>query len=856
MFVLPQTPAVAGRPPAPLSSDSTRVDISSKHGSGHFGRWVVDRFGLPAYRYTIDQLKDPRAQNSELAGSVDAWHQIGNDRIVANAYNHGYVQLWSQERQYQWINYPAPSEKHFAGGYGYLRTPSRMFSTLYVDRPKDAKTEREFGVGYVRRRTTVPGSDVEEFVYAPFGDESVLLHDVTVRNTGKRNVKASWFEYWDVNPQIQANSQTRRGVLSPSFNASTRTLMAQQSPLPDDPDPFTVYASALHGPLNGYDTDVNAFFGSGTRDRPAAVVAGKATDSIAAPSTGLTPNASMFAFQAPLKLAPGESITLRYAYGAVQQPKIGGIVSRARLTSLQASERSWVEWLPQVSFPTAGAWLSRELQWDAYMVRSGATYEEKCGHHILSQGGYYQYDNAFQGAFRDPLQHMMPMIYSHPELAREVLRYSAREQPSGNGFVPYAMVSNCTRFDLGSSDDLDFWLLWAAAEYAMATRDFAFFDEVIPYYDGGSASMWEHLRVAFTHQENIVGRGPHGGYITGATGDWSDFQTQFMQMTESMLVTAQLAYAYPLLAQVADVRGDKEFASLLRGVGEFNRQTLVREWTGKGWFSRGYSGTRQIGAGAINSEPQPWAVLAGAASRSRQKTLVRNIRRFLTGIGAPGGPSKIGSAQSPARNDPEVTEQGIVPQDSAVYVGNVWFALNGALVWGVAGIDEKFAWDEFVRNTLAQHASAFPDHWDGVISTDDVCHAWYADPPEMCSTGLTTRYFTQILHQPAWSLLDAIKLAGIVPNRDGYRIEPHVLSESYSLRMPLVGVARGPRVIRGYIRPERGGKIVMDVVLPRGIKRATAWANGKPIAVVIRKGTVRFVLPAKRRKAADWAVTW
>ena len=31
------------------------------YGSGHFGEWITDRFGLPAYRYTCDQLTDPKA---------------------------------------------------------------------------------------------------------------------------------------------------------------------------------------------------------------------------------------------------------------------------------------------------------------------------------------------------------------------------------------------------------------------------------------------------------------------------------------------------------------------------------------------------------------------------------------------------------------------------------------------------------------------------------------------------------------------------------------------------------------------------------------------------------------------------
>ena len=38
-------------------------------------------------------------------------------------------------------------------------------------------------------------------MYAPFGDDPVLLHDVTIRNTSHRRLRASWVEYWGVNPK-------------------------------------------------------------------------------------------------------------------------------------------------------------------------------------------------------------------------------------------------------------------------------------------------------------------------------------------------------------------------------------------------------------------------------------------------------------------------------------------------------------------------------------------------------------------------------------------------------------------------------------------------------------------------------
>ena len=77
-------------------------------------------------------------------------------------------------------------------------------------------------------------------------------------------------------------------------------------------------------------------------------------------------------------------------------------------------------------------------------------------------------------------------------------------------------------------------------------------------------------------------------------------------------MTAQLAYAYPRLADLADLRGDRGFARRLRARARELKAVVRREWTGRGWYSRGYDGDRQIGAGVIFGEPQPWAMLAGA----------------------------------------------------------------------------------------------------------------------------------------------------------------------------------------------------------------------------------------------------
>ena len=51
---------VGARAPAPLSRDHTAPDVRSTAGSGIFGRWFVDGFGLPAYSCLLYTSPSPR----------------------------------------------------------------------------------------------------------------------------------------------------------------------------------------------------------------------------------------------------------------------------------------------------------------------------------------------------------------------------------------------------------------------------------------------------------------------------------------------------------------------------------------------------------------------------------------------------------------------------------------------------------------------------------------------------------------------------------------------------------------------------------------------------------------------------
>jgi hypothetical protein len=864
------TTAHAGAPP-PLSAGRARPPAASAYGSGSFGSWFVDAFELPAFRYTIDEAVDPRARQPELAGGTEAQHQVGNDNIVAAAFNHGYTQLWSQAREAQWANRYQPEARHYAGGYGYLRAGATLLSTLYPDRPAGADVERDFGVGYARKRLAADGLTVEQVVYAPFGDDPLLLDDVTITNTGAAARQVSWFEYWDVNPYDQA-AAVARGLDVPVWSPDTATLSVRQRGRAADAEPLSIFAAVLEGSVDGYETSLDAFFGAGSRAAPAAAAADALRGTLAPASAPGAVSPTLFTFRTALALAPGQSVTLRYAYGMAHDEDIPALVARyrAQAAPLESSESAWRDWLPRADFGGSRAWVARELEWDAYLLRSASVYEELCGEHTITQGGYYQYLTGLNLGFRSWPHYALPMVYAYPELARQILRYSVSWQPEQGGQLPYGSGPLCTPVQLGTSGDLDVWLLLAAAEYGLGSRDTAFFREQVPFFDTRQpASVWEHVKRSYDHQESL--RGPHGGYLAGTNGDWSDFSTQFLQMTESMLVTAQLAFVYPYLAELADRLGDRPFGLELRRRGAELRRVLRREWTGSGWYSRGYAGDRQIGSGAIFGEPQPWAILSGASSRGRAIRLVANIRRFLDGIGAPpevNGPSRIGSSLSPARNDPEVTERssppGGVGDNNANYVGGVWFDVNGWLAWALGELDgvvpgaRRHAWSEYTRNTLATHATVFPDHWAGTISVDDTCYAYYASRPAQCGNDLYRQYDGQITEQPTWMVMDAIRLAGITPTRRGYRIAPRFPFGRFSLRLPRIGVAARSGRLRGYVRPVESGPIELRVKLPPDVVPGslTAWAGGRAVVSRLLGNSVAFRLQGRADSVADWAVMW
>src|SRR5262249_30738922 len=67
-------------------------------------------------------------------------------------------------------------------------------STLYQGNAQHF--DRFFGVGYFQKQVSAGNYSVSQTIFAPFGDDPVLVSQVTITNKGATAANLRWMEYW------------------------------------------------------------------------------------------------------------------------------------------------------------------------------------------------------------------------------------------------------------------------------------------------------------------------------------------------------------------------------------------------------------------------------------------------------------------------------------------------------------------------------------------------------------------------------------------------------------------------------------------------------------------------------------
>ena len=322
-----------------------------------------------------------------------------------------------------------------------------------------------------------------------------------------------------------------------------------------------------------------------------------------------------FAFGSGRDVGDARSIVARYrGTGAVQ-------------TGLDGVWQYWNETLGAVNVQTPDAGFNFLANgWLVYQVLAAR---------MWGRSGFYQSGGAF--GFRDQLQDSAALIHAEPALAREQLvRAAAHQFPQGD-------VQHWWHPPLGRgvrtriSDDL-LWLPWAAARYVATVGDTGVLDEKIEFIDGRpvgptedsyydlpvrsseSATLYAHCVRAIDH---AMPTGAHGLPLIG-TGDWNDGMNLVGEAGtgESVWLAQFLCDVLGSFAALARGRGDTAFADRCAAKIDELRAAIEAAWDGD-WYRRAYFddgtplGSRESPECQIDSLPQSWAVLSGAAEPAR-----------------------------------------------------------------------------------------------------------------------------------------------------------------------------------------------------------------------------------------------
>ena len=912
------------------------IQITGKaFGSGNFGKWINDEQGLPAYQYTCNHLEDPKAitkTNKQWRPENEHLHQVGNDRVVGVASNYGHIQLRQDEGSPKFLNDYNPDENQYAGGFGYLTDGNAVLSTFY---PGNSESfERIFGMGYYRKTVKGQGLKADQTIFAPFGDDPLLISEVTITNERDTPVTVSWTEYWGcqtyqfsfkalaralaskkIHPNHYRRQMSKRfshnfsvfnknsgliddqmfrgnslgdrvvwGSLSFALKFVGKALTGGRSVKPpvkeavlEDTNLPPIFLISLDDSFDACGTDATAFFGEGGVQAPDGLNNLNFLQS--------NNSASGLFLQRKLQLQPNESKTIRFAYGYLPEGfELRSLIEKysdndtfAKSCNLWKKDRIELEL-------NGEEWVDRELSWHNYYLRSNLTFDSFFKEYIQSQGHVYQYIIGFQGAARDPLQHALPFIYTEGNIVKAVLRYTLKTV-TADGEIPYGIVgSGMVMPSPFRPSDQEMWLLWLASEYVLANRDKEFLDEILPTYPvygkkAGSASVRELLARCYRHLVNETGTGRHGLQRL-SNGDWNDAMVigyapqeeheNVEEVGESVLNAAMAGYALDIYSRLLEYIDDSKFAEEVRDYTEKQRQAVREQWTGK-WFKRAWL-TEEIGwIGEDNLwlEPQPWAIIGGAADSEMAKILSQSIDDLLR------KPTKAGAIILAKPDEKMVGAPGTGTNSG------VWPSINGTLIWALALVNGEMGWDEWKKNSQAVRAESYPDVWYDIWSGPDTYNSDLANRPGetmlSADSGLidgemdesdeeyTTGGFLGVnwtdfpvmnMHPHAWPLYTISKLLGIEFNEKGMDLAPTLPKESYRFSSPLFELIKSKEGYSGKYNPLGSGKWRINFRLDeKELGRFSSLIiNGKEIEITRENGMIIVEGDSSPGSPLQWAL--
>ena len=247
--------------------------------------------------------------------------------------------------------------------------------------------------------------------------------------------------------------------------------------------------------------------------------------------------------------------------------------------------------------------------------------------------------------YRDTVQDIQGVIHLAPEMAVEKIRFMLSAQVDNGGGLPLVKFTHNAGHE-DTPDDASYvketghpayraddalWLFPTVFKYVAETGDLAFIDEVIPFANKDSGTVYEHLKRAINFSMERLG--PHG-LPAGLYADWNDC-LRLGKNGESTFVAFQYYYAMTVIKYFAEYKNDTDYIAFIDRTQEAFKKLLNKLCWNEDRFIRGFTeagetiGKKSDAEASMWLNPQSWSVISGLATKEQADAALDSVQREL-----------------------------------------------------------------------------------------------------------------------------------------------------------------------------------------------------------------------------------
>ena len=526
------------------------------------------------------------------------------------------------------------------------------------------------------------------------------------------------------------------------------------------PDETPLIYFAANQPVAAFDCDRDEFIGGyRSEENPQRVETGHCSN------TTMCGGDPCFALELPVSLKAGEEKTVNIFLGAAMtEEDIKKAVSHCR-------EKDFVE----------KSYIALCEHWDNHLNKFKVELPDKDAETMINIWNPYQAERNFQfsrnisyyatGTFRgtgvrDTAQDILAMVPFDLRRAKDKLNLLFGQQYQDGHTNHYCFPNEGWEPLTRIHSDNHLWLIMTTYNIVMEEGTLDYLDEVIPYYDGGEATVWEHINKSVDYTKEHLGE--HGFPLMLAS-DWNDmlFKVCRKGKGESIWTGMQFGTVLRQIAELARLKGesDEKFNELYE-----QQKKLVNEvaWDGK-WFRRcitddgRFIGSDKEPQAKVWLNSQSWAVLSGMGDKDKQVQAMDSVREHLnTDIGI----KKIHPSMKhyPSKEDPLTYDKPGCSENGSIFChANTW-AIIAECILGRA----DYAY-EYYHQLLPMIAQKKVGEWR--YKAEPYVYSSNIFGPESDKFGLAN--VSWLSGTAAWMYIAATQhMLGIKPKWDGIEISP------------------------------------------------------------------------------------